>query len=237
MSSVQNSLVAQAARIRASLFNVTIPHDFVAKWFQPRILDLVPKYLPLPIVATRDFWVSVFQAKIETTISKEGDAIGEEQDNDKVGPRASKAKQSLLRFVPHMLPMGDDDDALYRFVLEHDDFGIHNMSITTNGPAGTDEPRITALYDWETGSLVPALLADPKMAVWVDLTADENGSPSVTRLSKDANSDYRDEYMAHASNYIQVCAYLCARRPNTLLYCPQTSRPFQCARGPRQPQL
>ena len=56
--------------------------------------------------------------------------IGWESDNNTVGPIAAAAKQSLLRLIPHIMPTDNDENSLYRLVLEHGDFGIHNMSIT-----------------------------------------------------------------------------------------------------------
>jgi hypothetical protein len=161
----------------------------------------MPSELPLPLSPTREFWTAVFQSKIEATIGEEGQMIGWEEDNNTVGPKAAKAKQSLLRFIPHMLPSGPGDGWLYRPVLEHGDFGIHNMSIAVDAGG---KPLITSLYDWETGCIVPALLADPEMAVAVDLTADENGQPRITRVGSDETAEYRDEYIKYADFYLTV---------------------------------
>ncbi|KAK3944096.1 3-hydroxybutyryl dehydratase [Diplogelasinospora grovesii] len=197
----KRNLLAQAARIRTSLFNFIVPADFAATWFLPRTFKFMPKELPLPFTTnpTREFWTVVFQSKIEATIGEEGQMIGWESDNNIVGPEASKAKQSLLRFIPHMLPTGADTEWLYRPVLEHGDYGIHNMSIAVGA---TGEPLITSLYDWETGSIVPGLLADPEMAVPVDLTADENGQPRITRVGSDATTEYCNEYLEYADHYL-----------------------------------
>ena len=71
--------------------------------------------------------------------------IGWEDDHNTVGPVALKAKQSLLHLIPYMLPADADEEAsLYRLVLDHGDFGIHNMSITVDA---TGRPCITSLYD------------------------------------------------------------------------------------------
>ena len=122
--------------------------------------------------------------------------IGWESDNETVGPVAAAAKQSLLRLIPYILPEEKaDKPVLYRLVLDHGDFGIHNMSITK------DESKVTSLFDWETGCIVPAILSDPEMAVTVDLVADENASPSICRLPKDVTSDDRSEFMDWAAQY------------------------------------
>lgn len=197
----QRNLLHQAARIRASLFKSILPSDFAATWFLPRTFKFMPDKLPLPFRPTRGFWTVVLQSKIEATIGEEGQMIGWEEDNNVVGPKAAKAKQSLLRFIPHMLPTEADNDLLYRPVLEHGDYGIHNMSVAVDA---TGKPRITSVYDWETGCIVPALLADPEMAVPVDLTADANGQPRITRLDGDETAEYIDEYTKYAGHYLTV---------------------------------
>jgi len=172
----------------------------------------MPKELPLPIAPLREFWVAMFASRINATIGEEGDMIGWEDDHNTVGPVALKAKQSLLRFIPHMLPADADEEAsLYRLVLDHGDFGIHNMSITVDA---TGRPYITSLYDWETGNIVPAILSDPEMAVLVDLVTDAHGNPSINRVGKDETPEYRQEYMEYASQYIKV------RRPIVYLLDP-----------------
>ena len=65
-------------------------------------------------------------------------------DNVTVGPIAAAAKQSLLRLIPHIMPTDNDQTSLYFLVLDHGDFGIHNMSIAVdvNG-----QRVVTSLYD------------------------------------------------------------------------------------------
>lgn len=135
--------------------------------------------------------------------------IGWESDNEIVGPIAAAAKQSILRLIPYILPADGDQTPLYRLVLEHGDFGIHNMSIT-KGAKG--ELVVTSLYDWETGCIWPAILSDPLMAVSVDLVVDENAAPSVIRMPKNATSDSHAEYMTWALQYTKVCY--------SIKYCP-----------------
>lgn len=55
--------------------------------------------------------------------------IGWEVDNNIVSPIAAVAKQSLLSLTgtPHIMPKGSHEVSFHRLVLEHDDFGIHNM--------------------------------------------------------------------------------------------------------------
>ena len=72
--------------------------------------------------------------------------IGYAGDNFYVGPKTAAAKQSLLRLLPYILPADSDKTSLYRLVLEHGDFGVHNMSITLDA---NGRPLVTSLYDWE----------------------------------------------------------------------------------------
>jgi len=87
-----------------------------------------------------------------------------------------------LRLTPHIIPTDSDETSLYRLVLDHGDFGVHNMSITVDA---SGLPLMTSLYDWETGCIVPAILSDPLMAVTVDLVANEKAALSITRASDD----------------------------------------------------
>lgn len=201
--SLKASLLTQSARIRASLFNFQLPLDFAATWLLERLFEQKPESLPVPVAPTREFCVALFMAKIEATIRNEGDIIGWEDDDNTVGPVAAAAKQSLLRLIPHMMPA--DSASLYRPILEHGDFGIHNMSITMDADG---KPRVTSLYDWETGCIAPAILSDPLMAVSVDLVVDENGEPSITRVPSDEAPGDRAEYMEAATQYFEVRFFL-----------------------------
>jgi hypothetical protein len=127
--------------------------------------------------------------------------IGWEDDNNTVGPIAAAAKQSLLRLIPYIMPVDNDQASLYRLVLDHGDFGIHNMSIVMDA---NSQPLVTSLYDWETGCIIPAILSDPLMAVTVDLITDENAAPSITRVPDDATPDGRAQYMIWARQYFKV---------------------------------
>jgi hypothetical protein len=140
-------------------------------------------------------------SKIEATIRNIGDIIGWESDNVTVGPIAAAAKKSLLRLIPHIMPADSGQTSLYRLVLEHGDFGIHNMSITIDA---NGQPLVTSLYDWETGCIVPAILSDPLMAVIVDLVTDENAAPSFIRVPDNATPDDRVQYMTWARQYFMV---------------------------------
>ncbi|KAI0103754.1 3-hydroxybutyryl-CoA dehydratase [Nemania sp. FL0031] len=192
------SLLAHLARIRASLFNFNLPLDFAAVWLRERLFEQKPKSLPIPVAPTREFCVALFTSKIEATIKNIGDMIGWESDNVTVGPIAAAAKQSFLRLIPYIMPTDSDQAFLYRLVLEHGDFGIHNMSITIDE---NGQPLVTSLYDWETGCIVPAILSDPLVLVEVGLVIGDNAAPSFIRVPDDATPDDRVQYMAWARQY------------------------------------
>jgi hypothetical protein len=108
-----------------------------------RLFEQKPEHLPIAVSPTRQFCLTLFVSKIEVTIKNEGDMIGWESDNNVVGPAAAAAKQSLLKLVPLIMPMETTDSDLYHLVLDHGDFGIHNMSITLDADKG---PAITSLH-------------------------------------------------------------------------------------------
>ena len=133
--------------------------------------------------------------------------IGWESDDNIVGPIAAAAKQSLLRLIPHIMPAGSDSDqsSSYRLVLEHGDFGIHNMSIATDADG---QPIVTSLYDWETACIVPAILSDPMMRVIVDLVTDEDATPSITRVDDDVTPAEYAQYMTWTRQYFKARSWL-----------------------------
>lgn len=188
--------------MRAALFRYDPPPDFAVKYLHDRVFKFKPESFAVPVAPTREFWIHVLESKIEATIRNEGDMIGWEDDEETVGPIALAAKQSLLRAIPHIMPLNSTGVTLYRLVLEHGDFGIHNTSITK---AVNGEPLITSLYDWETACIVPALISDPLVAAGpVDLITDEGGGPSVTRIPKDSTATDLETYTVWARHYIKV---------------------------------
>ncbi|KAK0614924.1 3-hydroxybutyryl-CoA dehydratase [Bombardia bombarda] len=200
-------LLDQLAHIRAALFRYNPPQDFAAEHLLKRVFEFMPDSLSMPVAPTREFWMHVLECKIKATIRDEGDMIGWEDDEGIVGPIALAAKQSLLRAIPHILPqetaaIAGAPDSLYRLVLEHGDFGIHNATIATSGDHG--KPLVTSLYDWETGCICPALLSDPLVAAGpVDLIVDENGLPAVTRIPEDATQADHETYAVWSGHYFQ----------------------------------
>lgn len=154
-----------------------------------------PATIDAEIAPTRTFTAALLMAKVEDTIKNEGDPIGWESDHAFAGPIAVAAKQSLLRLIPLILPA---DESLYRFVLEHDDHGIHNMSIIP------EVQTVTSLYDWETGHIVPAILSDPEVAVAVDIGIDCEGAAVVSRIPTAASEKQLSQYTQWGKTYAEV---------------------------------
>ena len=127
--------------------------------------------------------------------------IGWPSDNATVGPVAFAAKHSLLKLIPYLLPAESEEVDLYRLVLDHGDFGIHNMTIMMNADG---QPIVTSIFDWETGSIVPALLSDPEMVVTVDLIIGENGRPSFKRVKDTATDAEREDFARWTQRYFGV---------------------------------
>ncbi|KAH8164458.1 hypothetical protein CIB48_g3778 [Xylaria polymorpha] len=202
LSPAQKScLLSQAAHIRASLYKFQVPPEFASAWLRERLFEQKPESFPIPVAPTREFCVTLFTSKIEATIKSIGDMIGWEDDHNTVGPVAAAAKQSLLRLIPHIMPAGDDENLLYRFVIDHGDFGVHNMSIAMDA---NSQPLATSLFDWETGCIVPAILSDPLMAVTVDLVADEDAAPALTRLPRTVTADELERIATWPRLYLEA---------------------------------
>lgn len=130
-----------------------------------------PRHLSSSVSPTRNFALTLLLDKVRETIKSVGDQIGHDVDHFVVGPAAYTAKRALLRLIPHILPLEEGHETFYRLVLEHDDFGAHNMSVTNDG-------KVTSVFDWETGHIVPAILSDPRGWVAVDLGVE--GNPITT---------------------------------------------------------
>ncbi|EAQ90081.1 hypothetical protein CHGG_06700 [Chaetomium globosum CBS 148.51] len=194
-------LLSRAAHIRASLYRFKVPPNFASAWLRQRLFEQKPDLLPIPVGPTREFCVALLASKTEATLKDIGDMTGCEDDDNSVGPIVAAAKKSLLRLIPHIMPKGDDNMDLYRFVLDHGDFGIHNMLIAMDK---NNQPLVTSLFDWETGHIVPAILSDPLMAVTVDLVAGEDAAPSLTRLPDTATADLLEETSTWSRQYFKA---------------------------------
>ena len=99
------------------------------------------------------------------------------------------------------MPADGDQGSLYRLVLDHGDFGIHNMSIALDVDG---QSLVTSLYDRETGCIVWAILSGPLMVVTVDLVTDENIAPSITQVPGDMTPDDHLHYITWARQYFTV---------------------------------
>lgn len=163
----------------------------------------MPKMFPLPPAGNRDFCIAMLKAKVEGLIGSEGDRIGWEEDKLTVGPLVSAAKQSLLCLIPLILPEGDDE-VLYRLVLQHDDFGLRNISVDVD-EAG--ELSLTSVYDWETGCIIPVILTEIEFSIaGCDLIVDEKGEPSVHFWSdQEREPERRSKNQRYSADFLNVC--------------------------------
>ncbi|KAJ3043252.1 hypothetical protein HDV00_005572 [Rhizophlyctis rosea] len=191
-------LLQNLGKIRASLFTKHLPLDFVKQWLHSRFPN--PNVIPHPVEPTRDFALALLTAKIESMIKNEGDPIGSEDDNHIVGPLAAAAKQSLLNLLPLILPDETETNTFYRFVLEHGDYGVHNLTVST----ADRTPRVAALYDWETGHIVPAILSDPEVVFSVDIGIDDEGKAVISRVEDDVTEEEVEEFREWGDIYVQA---------------------------------
>lgn len=199
IKTTQFALLDQLAHMRAALFNYCPPLDFAKTYLHTSLFDFKPNAFKMPVASTREFWKRVLESKIEATIKNKGDMIGWASDEETVGPIAFAAKLTLLRAIPHIVPQ---DNSLYRFVLEHGDFGIHNATITK---ADDDKPLVIFLYDWETACIAPALLSNPLVAAGpIDLVTNEAAKPAVTRIPRKPTASQLEEYATWSRHYIKV---------------------------------
>jgi hypothetical protein len=150
-------LLDQLADVCAALFNFVVPDELAQNFLRDRLFNFKPPKFTVPVAPTREFWMHVLAIKIEATIGNPRDMIGWEDDEEIFGLVALLAKQSLLSVFPSILPPEDAGGKLCRYVLEHGDYGVHNISVSTSLDGS---PLITSLFDWETACIAPALLAD-----------------------------------------------------------------------------
>jgi hypothetical protein len=166
--------------------------DFANKYLLERIYGPKPASFSMPIAPTRNFWMHVFTTRIEAWVERM-------QEAKVFGHVGLQVKDSLLRALPLILPEESPSTQLYRFVLEHNEFGVHKTTVA----AGIDGlPQVTSLFDWEYGRIVPALAVDPTVQLdCVDLCVDQHGQPGFWPQGGVAP---QDEHMMWAEVYVQV---------------------------------
>lgn len=176
------SLIRQAAEIRAALLNLSLPETVISKqleWSVSRDQPGLPRGYQLPVAENRELWMTIFKDIIEGLVWDEGDTIGWGADQF-VSAGILAAKESLLRCIPHILPVGDE---FYRLVLEHPHFDLCNMSKFLDDD---DKVKITSVYSWSHACIIPLLLHEVKTHVNAfDLTMDEDGNPRVIALPEE----------------------------------------------------
>ncbi|KAF3762250.1 hypothetical protein M406DRAFT_263472 [Cryphonectria parasitica EP155] len=198
--------LSDGRQILAQLLHFQLPPSFSEDWLLPRIM-FVPAALDFPhtVTPTRDFCIALLQSAVEAVFKNK--VICKTPGKDTIDPKLLAAKQSILRFIPSILPAQRHDEEnldYYRFVLQHDDYGIHNMSIWLD-----EEGRvgITSVYDWETGCIVPLILSEIDFLIFGRyLTVDGNGEPSW-RLWDPATKvepEWPAMFQTHARHYVQA---------------------------------
>ncbi|KAK5135607.1 hypothetical protein LTR08_005087 [Meristemomyces frigidus] len=96
-----------------------------------------------------------------------GQMMGWESDKEVVGPVVFAVKSSVLGLMAHVLPPEDPRAPLYRLVLDHVDYGIHNMVMATDDVGGTRMILVLGLGD------CGCCARDPRMAMSMDCESDE----------------------------------------------------------------
>ncbi|KAI9902384.1 hypothetical protein N3K66_001736 [Trichothecium roseum] len=182
----KDCLLIRSARLSAMQFRLTLPQHYVDAWLWERIFNTSRLPDGVKVEPTRDFCVALLKAEVEVTVGATAAAAST--------ARNLELRDALIKLIPSVVPQpkdAEENDVLYRFALDHGDFGVHNMTVTAD-PAGL--PRVTSVFDWEGGSIVPAILTEPKMVVTVDLTIGRCGRPSIGRWGDGDTPDKMDEY-------------------------------------------
>ncbi|KAK3361034.1 hypothetical protein B0T24DRAFT_643385 [Lasiosphaeria ovina] len=152
------------AEVRANLFKIKLSEQFLASCLTKRLHEIHGVDLTdTPDTLPRQFCMNLFTEKVKAVV--------------KLAPIDSHQKRTimliLLSAIPHILPP-DTDGHLYRLVLEHRDFKMDNLLITRCPEYG--EPEVTALFDWEQGCVLPAILSDPSFIT--PNLSEKGGSPA-----------------------------------------------------------
>ena len=144
--------------------------------------------------------------------------------NSTAGPVIAAGKQSLLRLIPHILPEDDNHPVFYRLVLEHGNFGIHNMSVMMRA---NDGPEITSLFDWGMGYIVPAIFSKTNLfASNVNLLTVEGAAPTMIGWPSDTHlfPHVHFMYMSLSRHYHKVRSSSNRRVPSHVEECKLTAR-------------
>jgi hypothetical protein len=179
LTSPQKCLLLQRmASMRAALFKVEVPLDLAVKWLAQRLPAPQPPKINHEVTGTRNFCIELLKAMVETIIGQGGDAVGEACATS---PTIGEARELILEVIGRIAPQGSEatERQLYRLVLEHGDYGIHNMDIFQE----KNVALATGLHGWDKAYIVPAILADLDVQTNVKVTIDEeSGMTAYTDL-------------------------------------------------------
>ncbi|EQK99155.1 3-hydroxybutyryl-CoA dehydratase [Ophiocordyceps sinensis CO18] len=191
----KNFLLAQSAQAPARLFEYWLPAEYAWTWLPVRLAELQQRQASRDVAPTRDFCEYMMHARIDFALARFAPRALD------LFSRVATVRGILHWLVPRVLPHagnGLSEAALYRLVLDHGDFGMHNMTIATDKRGW---PWITSVYDWEGASIVPAVLSEPKMVVTADLVLDDEGEPTVSRWGDGDSLPRMDEYLGWSREY------------------------------------
>lgn len=154
------------------------------------------------ILPTREFWLAEISWRICHLIRNLGHRIGWESDNDFVTAPVLESKATILEALSYIMPPELPDNSLYRFVLEHEDYGLHNILAEEQEDDGV--PRITALFDWDTACIWPALLSNPLVKLpGIEVTVDKDGNPALSYFSNIEKVEDLEKYGNWARRYVE----------------------------------
>ncbi|KYK56479.1 hypothetical protein DCS_03479 [Drechmeria coniospora] len=199
----KHTILASSAAAAASLFMYNPPSPFCRRWLVSRVLGDEPQVYELIVEPTRDFCFALVAARIYNTFVYLQKKLSGQPELRFAYP-LSTVENCLLQLLPIFMPkVGSEEDErkLYRLVLDHGDFGMHNMTIVRDHQLCRTE--ITSVYDWEAATIVPAVLSEPRMVVTVDLVLDADGNPSISRWGDGDRPGRLKEYKIWTKYYFQ----------------------------------
>ena len=142
---LQSRLLRKAAKAAAKLFKFELPRDFSSTWVVRRGFGRGFHFPNTNLRASRQVCELMLRSKVQDAL-RHRESMQPFINHPHLDLLDSLIK-ALEELVPHLLPnpsSEEDESTLYRFVLDHGDFGIHNMTISQTD---TDDMRITSVFD------------------------------------------------------------------------------------------
>ncbi|UNI13915.1 hypothetical protein JDV02_000610 [Purpureocillium takamizusanense] len=146
LSAEQKSrLLREAADAAARLFEFEPSQAFSSTWMRRRASGLDFQSPPADFPASRQACEVLLKNKVRDTVQRAASNYHGMKKSQL--SRLDTLEKTLQQLCSCLLPQPrsyQDENMLYRFVLDHGDFGIHNMTIA---PADADNMRITSVFD------------------------------------------------------------------------------------------